>query len=263
MKNYKGFFVKKILFIILSIFIFQSFVSAQTLKFIQVTDLHLKDDCETFTKIVKDINNTKGVEFVVFTGDNLGRASKTLLNNFLSGARKLNRPYYVLLGTKDVSKNNKLSKKTYIEMVRRVNPRHPRDLNYVFKKKNIVFIVVDGSKEIIPSLSGYYPPETIEWLDKQLTQYSQNKVVILQHYPIANKPDNEIYYTYNSIEYLKMLHSHNNVKAVVTGHYHKNEEVMFDGVYHVTSPEASKGKYKIIEIDLDSNDIYTMVKEVE
>lgn len=263
MKSYKGFFVRKILFTILSIFMFQCFASAQTLKFAQVTDLHLKDDSEIFMKVVKDINKTKDIEFVVFTGDNLGRASKTLLSNFLSGARKLNKPYYVLLGTKDVSKNNKLSKKTYIDMVRRVNPRHPKNLNYVFKKKNIVFIVVDGSKELIPSLSGYYPTETIEWVDKQLSQYAQNNVVILQHYPIANKPDNEIYYTYNSIEYLKMLHSHKNVKAVVTGHYHKNEEVMFDGVYHITSPDASKGKYKIIEIDLESSDIYTMVKEVK
>lgn len=255
--------MKKLIFTILSMFIVQSFVSAQTLKFIQVADLHLKDDQETFNKIIKDINRTKGVEFVVFTGDNLGRASKTLLNNFLTGTRKLNKPYYVLLGTKDVSKHNKLSKKTFIETLRRSNPRHPRDLNYVFKKKNVVFIVVDGSKEIIPSVSGYYPPDTIEWLDKQLTQYAENKVIILQHYPIANKPDNEIYYTYNAIDYLKMLHSHKNVKAVVSGHYHKNEEVMFDGVYHITTPEASKGKYKIIEIDLDSDDIYTMVKEVE
>ena len=255
--------MKKLLFTLLTIFVFSGFVNAQTLKFAQVTDLHLKDDTETFSKIIKDINRTKGLEFVVFTGDNIGRASKSLLNNFLAGTRKLNKPYYVLLGTKDVSKNNKLSKKTYIDMVRRINPRHPRDLNYVFKKKNIVFLVVDGSKEIIPSVSGYYPPDTIEWVDKQLTQYATNKVVILQHYPIANKPDNEVYYTYNSIEYLKMLHSHKNVVAVISGHYHKNEEVMFDGVYHVTTPAANKGKYKIIEIDLDSDDIYTMVKEVE
>ena len=92
---------------------------------------------------------------------------------------------------------------------------------------------------------------------------NENKVVILQHYPIANKPDNELYYTYNSVEYLKMLHNHKNVLAVVSGHYHKNEEVMFDGVNHITSPDASRGFYKIIEIDLDSNEIYTIVKEIK
>ena len=240
----------------------QSLVFAQTVKFVQVADLRLKDDTEVFHKIIKDINRTKNVEFVVFTGDNIGRASKVLLNNFLSGTRKLKRPYYVLLGTKDISRNNKLSKKIFIDMVRRSNPRHPKDLNYVFKKKDIVFIVVDGSKELIPSSSGYYPPDTITWLDKQLTRYAQNKVVILQHYPIANKPDNEIYYTYNAIEYLKMLHNHKNVLAVVTGHYHKNEEITFDDVYHITTPEASNGLYKIIEIDTDTNDIYTIIKDV-
>lgn len=241
----------------------QTLVSAQTLKFVQVADLHLKDDTEVFSKIVKDINRQKNVEFVVFTGDNIGRASKVLLNNFVLGARRLRKPYYVLLGTKDVSKNNKVSKKTYIEAVRRFNPKHPKNLNYCFKKKNIVFLVVDGSKEIIPSVSGYYPPDTVTWVDNMLSQYANNKVIILQHYPIANKPDNEIYYTYNSIEYLKVLHKHKNVLAVVTGHYHKNEEVMFDGVYHITTPDASKGKYKIIEVDLESGELYTMIKEVE
>lgn len=256
-------FLLNIFIAFVSLFVLQSFVSAQTLKFVQVTDLHLKDNSATFNKIIKDINRQKDVEFVVFTGDNIGRATKTLLNNFLSGARKLDCPYYVLLGTKDVSKHNKLSKKAYIDAVKRSNPRHPKDLNFVFKKKNIVFLVVDGSKEIIPSVSGYYPPENLEWVDKMLTKYVKNKVVILQHYPIANKPDNELYYTYNSVEYLKMLHNHKNVLAVVSGHYHKNEEVIFDGVNHITSPDASRGFYKIIEIDLDSNEIYTIVKEIK
>lgn len=259
--------MKKILFnalaILFFVMIFQKAASAQTLKFVQVADLHLKDDTTVAIKIIKDINKLKDVEFVVFTGDNIGRATPKLLENFLSCTRKLNKPYYVLLGTKDVSRNNKLTKKTYINTVKWVNPRQPKDVNFVFKKKNVVFIAVDGSKEIVPSLSGYYPPDTIDWVDKQLTKYAQNKVVILQHYPIANKPDNEIYYTYNAIDYLKMLHNHKNVVAVVTGHYHKNEEIMFDGIYHITTPEASKGKYKIIEIDMESNDVYTILKEVE
>lgn len=259
--------MKKLLLNILVVFVsivaLQNFVSAQTLKFVQVTDLHLKDDTATFNKIIKDINRQKDVEFVVFSGDNTGRATKTLLNNFLSVARKLDCPYYVLLGTKDVSKHNKLSKKNYIDILKRYNPKHPKDLNFVFKKKNIVFMVVDGSKEIIPSVSGYYPPENIAWADEMLTKYEKNKVVILQHYPIGNKPDNELYYTYNSVDYLKMLHKHHNVLAIISGHYHKNEEVLFDGVYHITSPEAQNGFYKIIEIDLDTNEIFTIVKEIK
>lgn len=241
----------------------QNIVLAQTFKFAQVTDLRLKDDSEIFEKIVKDINHTKDLEFVIFSGDNIGRATPILLKNFLTGARKLNKPYYVSLGTKDVSKVNKMTKKTYIETVRKYNLKQPKETNFVFKKKNLVFIVVDGSKEIVPSNNGYYTPETIEWVDKQLSQYSQNKVIILQYYPVGNKPDNELYYTYNSLEYLKMLHNHKNVLAVVSGHYRKNEEVVFDGINHITTPEAVNGKYKIIEIDLDTNDIFTIVKDVK
>ena len=42
-----------------------------------------------------------------------------------------------------------------------------------------------------------------------------------------------------------------------------DEEVVFDGINHITTPEAVNGKYKIIEIDLDTNDIFTIVKDVK
>ena len=172
--NFFGGNVKKVflnfVYILVAVVLMQNIVLAQTFKFAQVTDLRLKDDSEIFEKIVKDINHTKDLEFVIFSGDNIGRATPTLLKNFLTGARKLNKPYYVSLGTKDVSKVNKMTKKTYIETVRKYNLKQPKETNFVFKKKNLVFIVVDGSKEIVPSNNGYYTPETIEWVDKQLSK---------------------------------------------------------------------------------------------
>ena len=141
---------------------------------------------------------------------------------------------------------------------------HPKKTNYTFKKGDIVFIVVDGSKELIPTMSGYYNKNTIEWVNKQLTKYSTNKVVILQHFPLANKADNEYYYTYNILEYMQMLSKHNNVIAIVTGHYNKNDEIMHNGIYHITTPRSSDGSYKIIDIDADNNyEIYTLLKEIK
>ena len=37
----------------------------------------------------------------------------------------------------------------------------------IFEKNNIVFIVVDGSKEVIPTPQGYYREETLDWLEEQ------------------------------------------------------------------------------------------------
>ena len=169
------------------------------------------------------------------------------LEGFLSVVKKLNKPYYLVLGNKDVSKLNNLDKKTYISMVRKVNRNQGRTPNYVFKRNDIVYIVVDGTKEVIPGINGVY-----------------NKVVILQHFPLANKPSNDLYYTYNTLPYLQMLSKHNNVIAIVSGHYHKNDEVMYNGVYHITSPQSSNGVYKIIEIDVDNGyEVFTILKEIE
>lgn len=260
--------MKKFLSILILALMFMSITVtscfAKSIKFAQVTDVHFKKHSEALINIVKDINKSSDIDFVVFTGDNIGQANQKNLQLFLSVVKKLNKPYYLVLGNKDVSKLNNLDKKTYISMVRKVNKNQGKTSNYVFKRNDIVYLVVDGTKEIIPGVNGVYSDETIKWVDTQLTKYSFNKVVIFQHFPLANKPSNEFYYTYNTLPYLQMLSKHNNVIAVITGHYHKNDEVMYNGVYHITSPQASDGTYKIVEIDVDNGyEIFTMLKETK
>ena len=58
------------------------------------------------------------------------------------------------------------------------NQKFVFETNYAFTKNGIVFIVVDGAKEVIPTPSGYYKPETLTWLDNQLKKYDNKKVVI-------------------------------------------------------------------------------------
>lgn len=255
--------MKKILLTLLLFTIFIQAVCAKDIKFAQVTDVYFRGQNETFDKIIDDINKTSDIDFVVFTGNNIGKANPIILKNFLNTAKKLNKPFYCVLGNKDVAKTHDLDKKTYMKLVKKVNRFHPSTPNYVFKKNDVVFIVVDGSKELIPSTNGFYSKDTICWLDSQLTKYAKNKVVILQHFPLVNKPNNEFYYTYNILEYMQMLSHHTNVIAVVTGHYNKNDEVMYNGVYHITSPRSSDGTYKIIDIDKSNNAVYTMLKEVK
>lgn len=255
--------MKKLL-LILSIFVFTvSPVFAKNIKFAQVTDMYYKGKSQVLTNIITDINKTSDIDFVVFTGNNIGRPNQRNLRNFLTDLKKLNKPYYIVLGNKDVSKTHDLEKKTYMSMVRKYNRLHPKQTNYTFKKSDVVFVVVDGSKELIPTTNGYYSKDTISWVDKQLKKYSMNKVVIIQHFPLANKSDNEFYYTYNILEYMQMLSKHSNVIAVVSGHYNKNDEIMYNGVNHITTPRSSDGSYKIIDIDTSNNAVYTLLKEVK
>jgi hypothetical protein len=78
-------------------------------------------------------------------------------------------------------------------------------MNYVFEKQGIVFIVADGSKDVIPSTIGYYKDNVIEWVDATLDLYPNKNVVILQHFPIIPPSDRESYYTYKADVYLDML----------------------------------------------------------
>ena len=256
--------MKKLFMLLLLLLTITSPVLARNIKFAQVTDMYYRGNNPTLKAIITDINKTSDIDFVVFTGNNIGKPTEKNLKNFLSDIKKLNKPYYIVLGNKDISKNHGLDKKTYMSYVKKSNIMHPKKTNYTFKKGDIVFIVVDGSKELIPTMSGYYNKNTIEWVNKQLTKYSTNKVVILQHFPLANKADNEYYYTYNILEYMQMLSKHNNVIAIVTGHYNKNDEIMHNGIYHITTPRSSDGSYKIIDIDADNNyEIYTLLKEIK
>ena len=255
--------MKKILLFFIAIFVCLQTVYAKDIKFAQITDMYYRGNSDVMDKIIRDINKTPDIDFVVFTGNNIGKPSEANLKRFLIDAKRLNKPYYVVLGNKDVSKSHNLDKKTYMSMVKRYNKFHPKTTNYTFKKGDIVFVVVDGSKELIPSMNGFYNKDTIEWVDKQLVKFSKNKVVILQHFPLVNKPNNEYYYTYNILEYMQMLSKHNNVIAVVTGHYNKNDEIMYNGVYHITSPRSAEGTYKIIDIDTtNGNTVYTVLKDI-
>ena len=85
----------------------------------------------------------------------------------------------------------------------------------MFTKKKVVFIVADGSKEVIPLPNGYYKPEVINWVDEELNKYNNKNVVILQHYPLIPPTANESRYTYKADEYLKMLEEAINENAEI------------------------------------------------
>ncbi|MFA7659472.1 MAG: metallophosphoesterase [Candidatus Gastranaerophilaceae bacterium] len=268
------------IFLLFAVFFTQS-VFAKDIKFIQVTDSHYSSIGEEYTqkevensqsvleKTIKDINSVPNVDFVVFTGDNIDTANCADLKSFLTLANKLNIPYYIVIGNHEVFKSQKLDKQEYMAIVRKYSKScKPGSANYVFRKNGLVFLVVDGAKEVIPGPAGYYKKDTLKWLDKQLTKYKREKVVIFQHFPIVAPYYNRTHTTYNVKDYEAILKKHSNVIAIFSGHYHANGEVKRDGIYHVSTPALVEPphNYKIIEISLkNKNDcqIYTRLRHAE
>lgn len=254
---------------------------AKDLKFVQITDSHFSNlglefsirDIENsksyLQKTIMDINSIPNVDFVVFNGDNIDQPNSDELKIFLKIANQLKAPYYIVIGNHEVFKSQRFTKKDYMQTVRRYSKNcRARTPNYVFEKNGIVFIVVDGAKEIIPGPAGYYKKDTLVWLDKELTKYKNKKVIILQHFPIVDPYYNRSHTTYNVQSYQEVLKKHSNVIAIFSGHYHANGEKMVDGVYHVSTPALVEAphNYKVVEISVKNKkdyQVYTQLRHAE
>lgn len=220
---------------------------AAEFRFAQIADAKYSKTNNTLEKMIQDINKQKDIKFVVFTGDNIEKVSQQNLLDFIKASKKLNKPFYVVLGDKDVNKHKDLSKKQYAKIMKKhVRTFKDENTNYVFKYKKLVFLVADGSRDVIPSTNGYYKDNVLEWVDANLDLYSKNNVIILQHFPLIPPANKESYYTFKPEKYLEIIKNHPNVKAVITGHFNVNKEDMVDNVVHIST--ASAPAYRIIDI---------------
>ena len=240
---------------------------AKSVKFVQVTDvMYGKNNAnEILEKAVKDINEMKDIDFVVFTGDNTAGANLDYLQGFVKTVQKLNKPFYMVVGDRDVAKSKHLEKEVYAKKLHKLLGRKsPETLNYTFKKGNVTFIVVDGAKDFITMPNGYFNSTTLEWLENQIKLNKDNKIVLLQHFPVANKTNNDLLYTANAVQYLKLINQYDNIISVVAGHFNKTDEVSLNGIYYIVTPSLQQNCYKIIEIDEDNGyQIFTSLVKMD
>lgn len=270
--------MRKILSLLLMLFMFlttsqMAFAKPKELKFVQVSDAHFVADREDMQNaldaLVKEINSLNDIQFVIFTGDNIDNPDVKYLHKFLKTVNKIDAPVYFVIGNHDVSVNSGLDKDKYLDIIRQHNWFYPAwNTNYVFKKKGVVFVVVDGAKQVIPGPNGYYKQDTLAWLDKVLAKNKKKPVVIIQHFPVVEPKKLRSHSTYKAENYLEILDKYENVMAVVSGHYHVNREDMRNGVYHVSTPAFAEEPhyYKLIEIVSTKNFlpmIFTQLRGVD
>ncbi|MCQ2755030.1 MAG: metallophosphoesterase [bacterium] len=255
--------MKKLL-ILLTLLVLCAPTYAKNIRFIQATDVHMTQKSADYVKnFIDDINkNYSDIDFLMFSGDNINRADIRDLDLFLDIVKKAKPTVYVIPGNHDLYLQNDLGNVKYMSEVRKkLGFYHSSKPNYIFKKKGVIFITMNGVKEVIPSPNGYYRENELKWLDKKLTQYKNKKVVIIQHFPLLDT-NVKGHNLYKKDQYYEVLKKHDNVIAIVAGHYHRNQEEMQDGVYHILTQQFSHGKaYKIIEIDPESGFIFTTLIE--
>lgn len=254
--------MKKFIIFLLLFLSFNCKCQAEVVKFIQVTDVHLtQNNAQYLKQFVKDANEKyKNVDFIVFTGDNIDDANQKDLLLFLEIIKNLKIKTYVLVGNHDLFKFHEMTKENYMALVRKkLGHYHSKNANYVIKKKDIVFIAMNGVKEVIPMPNGYFRENELIWLDKMLTKYSNKKVVILQHFPLINARSSG-HNLYKKNTYEEVLKKHNNVISIISGHYHENEEKKENNIYHIVTENFQDNRfYKLIEIDTNDDMIFTIL----
>lgn len=224
-------------------------------KFIQITDINLNpENAPKLLATIKEINQYKNIDFVVFGGNNTEKANFENFKTFLYLLKKVHKKKYVLLGSTDVLKSSGLDKQFYYKKIRKSCHFHPKKPNFVFKKKGYRFVVMDGSKQYFQGTNGYYTEEELRWLNKVLSKYKKDKVIILQHFPIL--PANSEWLTTAGLEdYYEVLKKHDNVKIIISGHYGYNLEQTQGNILHIITEGYNKNRaYKIIQIDLNDKD---------
>ena len=190
------------------------------------------------------------------------------LHSLLKQLKDIDVPCYFVIGNHDVATSS-LNKDKYLDIIRSHNWFYPAwKTNFKFRKNGILFVVVDGAKQIIPGPNGYYKKDTLEWLDKVLAKNTKTPVVILQHFPVVEPKKTRSHSTYKVEDYLAIIDKYDNVIAVVSGHYHMNKEIMRNGVYHVSTPAFAEEPhyYKLIEIVNSKNFlpmIFTQLREAD
>lgn len=260
MKKFLGLFI---------CFLFTTIIAfSADMRFVQVDSALFNAEESVSVKklenLIADINRQKNVEFVIFSGDNIAKAKKENLECFLKIANNLKAPYYIILGGKDVNKQKHLGKKEYLQITKAKNRAHRKieSPNYVIEKKDIVFIIVDGSKEVITSSMGYYRPTTLEWLENQLSFYKDKNIIILQHFPLIPPSNKESRFTYKPNEYLEILNNYKNVKAIFAGNFGINSETENNGILHFTTSNAPQ--YRIVDImnyNSENPTFWSIIKE--
>ena len=240
--------VKRLLVLFAFLLAFSPVSFAKSLTFAQLSDIHYSPNNTTSSK--RDVSvakkhlyfaiqslNRKSPAFTVFLGDQIDKSNEESIKDFMGYTSKLNMPYYLTFGNHDAYKMSGISKDDYLDIVTKTNSKQPYKRYYTFKaNKDVIGIVLDGSAQLAPTAHGYFSPEQLAWLDKQLTKNKKKLVLIFQHFPLIPPREHKSHEILQSENYWNILKKHNNVVLISSGHYHSEGfSVDEQGIRHIST----------------------------
>ncbi len=256
--------------VFLFLYLFQNLACAENIGITLISDVHLVADKKenkmtpSIKKLIDAVEmaNADTSKYVVFLGDNTGGGNKYDIAMFSKVIKKLNKPYFVLAGNRDINRGKNVDKKEFYRIVNKFSSNKVKKLPSYKKEGEYVFVFMGGLNETFPTYNGYYKDDELLFLDKTLTKFKDKKVIIFQHFPVVPPKEDENRATYKKEEYTKILKRHDNVLAIVSGHYHHENIIEEGNIKHISVGALIQGEYEQIKIFKNKNGSYTITTKI-
>jgi len=266
-------FVLLAVIITASFLFFQNATYADTLRFVQISDVHfttlsqshgkrdLSNSKYYLQKAISNINNLKDVDFVIFTGDSIDSPAPSELEKFALEAKKLKYPWYVALGNHEVTVSGNFKKTEYFNILKKHNKyiKNEGKPYYAFNQdKKYLFIAADGVIEKHLTAGGYFDKPQLNQIEKIIKNNPKKKIIIFQHFPLIEPSQSHDHKVLNAEEYLNMLYKYKNVFMIASGHYHVDKVTNKNGIIFVSTSSLvqTPHEFRIITIN-DNNNKYS------
>lgn len=244
------------------LFLFGTQVYAQTLKFVQLSDIHIMETpsnygnrpCEAeliLQETIKQINKFKDVDLVMITGDLINYPSAELFDYSTKKLNDLNAPWYFAFGNHDSVYSGFLEKSEITKILRENNKNHTFDKPYfVFSPKSDFEVVVLDGTNTENNVNGYIPDEQLKMLDDTLAKSEKKTVLIFLHFPVEEPIPMEDHKLLNETALKAVLQKYKMPIGVFAGHYHGTKITQDNNIIYVASPSLSYcQEFRLITVD--------------
>lgn len=245
--------IKKFLVFFLILFcvaISEQSALASRLKFVQMSDTHfstvresnsyklLARSKELLEDAVKQTNEMKNVDFVIFTGDLIDQPTIESFEEVMPIVNNLNVPWYFALGNHDTTDTGTMTKSKIISLLLANNPNQSiSSLYYSFvPKKGFKVIVLDSVIDEKSVSTGYLTPEQLNFVDNTLKKSKNDVVLIFMHHPLIEPLSSPSHKLTNAKELYSVLEKYNMPIGVFTGHYHVTKIIKHNNIISVSTP---------------------------
>ena len=246
-KQFKIFLTVLSLVLITTLGVYAFSFRNMTLDFVHISDTHITDRADTSYKalssskmllsdMLDQVNNFKGLDFVLFTGDLVDSASYQNYESYYSVLSKLKYPSLNAFGNHDFYGD--MTKEQVLDIIK----EHNR--NYIFNdtyyaltpKTDYRIIILDSTIKNQNTSNGKLSEEQLRFLDNELAENTDKIVVIALHHPSVEPFVADDHALLNANEFNEILFKYKNPIVVLSGHYHAAKIRRIGNIVYVSTP---------------------------